>query len=75
MKDFFLAIESLFMDVLFAPFTYIRTEIQPESWLMANGLNFIFLLIGFVLFFYWMRQLKIFSKTENTKDDEDVYLI
>ena len=75
MKEFFEAIQSLFMDVLFAPFTYIRLEIQPDSWLMANGLNFFFLFVGFVLFFYWMKQLKIFSKTENTKDDDEVYLI
>ena len=75
MKDFFEAIQSLFMDVLFAPFTYLRLDIQPESWLMANGLNFLFLFIGFVLFFYWMRQLKIFSKTESTKDEDEVYLI
>ncbi len=75
MKDFFEAIQSLFMDVLFAPLTYIRLEIQPSSWLMANGINFVFLLIGFAFFFYWMKQLKIFSKTENTKDDDEVYLI
>ena len=75
MKDFFEGIQYLFMDVLFVPFTYLRLDVQPESWLMANALNFFFILIGFVLFFYWMKQLKIFSKTEVTKDDDEVFLI
>jgi phosphotransferase system glucose/maltose/N-acetylglucosamine-specific IIC component len=75
MKEFFEAIQSLFMDVLLAPLTYIRLEIQPDSWLMANAINFVFVIIGFVFFFYWMKQLKIFSQTENTKDDDEVFLI
>ena len=73
MKDFFLGIESLFEDVLFLPFDFIRTTIQPDSWLAANGVNFVFLLIGMVFFVYWMKQLKGFN--EDTKDNEDNYLI
>lgn len=75
MKDFFEGIASLFQDVLFIPFNILRKDLQPESWFAANGLNFVFLLIGFVLFAYWMRQLKIYSKTEDTKDSEENYLI
>lgn len=75
MKDFFEGIASLFQDVLFIPFDMLRRDIQPESWLAANGVNLIFLLIGTVFFIYWMRQLKIFSKTENTDEDEEVFLI
>ena len=73
MKDFFEGIASLFQDFLFIPFNILRQEIQPDSWIAANGLNFIFLLIGFVFFAYWMRQLKVFD--EDTKDIEDNYLI
>jgi hypothetical protein len=73
MKDFFLAIESLFEDFLFLPFDFLRTNIQPDSWLAANGVNFLFLTIGFVAFFYWMKQLKVFN--EDTSDTEDNYLI
>lgn len=75
MKDFFEGIASLFQDYLFIPFNILRKDLQPESWLAANGLNFVFVLIGFVLFAYWMRQLKIFSKTEDNNDSEESYLI
>ncbi|MGX1025195.1 DUF6341 family protein [Psychroflexus sp. MBR-150] len=75
MKDFFEGIASLFQDFLFIPFDFLRIDIQPESWFAANVVNFIFLLIGLVLFIYWMKQLKIFSKSENTEEDEEVFLI
>ena len=75
MKDFFEGIASLFQDVLFIPFDLLRVDIQPESWLAANVVNFIFLLIGLVFFAYWMKQLKIFSKSENTKEDKETFLI
>lgn len=75
MKDFFEGIASLFQDVLFIPFDLLRLDIQPESWLAANGVNMIFLLIGVVFFLYWMKQLKIFSKTESTKEEEESFLI
>lgn len=73
MKDFFEGIASLFQDFLFIPFHFLRIEIQPESWITANALNFIFLLIGSVLFVYWMMQLKKFN--EDTRDIDDNYLI
>ncbi|RRO24363.1 DUF6341 family protein [Flavobacteriaceae bacterium 14752] len=75
MKDFFEGIASLFQDVLFIPFDLLRIDIQPESWLAANVVNFIFLFIGLVFFAYWMKQLKIFSKTENTEEEDEVFLI
>ncbi len=75
MKDFFEGIASLFQDFLFIPFNLLRLEIQPDSWWAANGVNLLFLLIGTAFFFYWMKQLKIFSKTENTEEDEEVFLI
>lgn len=73
MKDFFEGIASLFQDFLFIPFNILRRELQPESWLAANGLNFVFLLIGFAFFAYWMMQLKSFN--EDTSDIDDNYLI
>lgn len=73
MKDFFEGIAALFQDYLFIPFNILRRDLQPESWLAANGLNFLFLLIGFAFFGYWMSQLKSFK--EDTSDIEDNYLI
>lgn len=75
MKDFFEGIASLFEDLLFIPFDILRLDIQPESWLMANSVNFIFVLIGFGFLLFWMKQLKIFSKDENTEEDDEVFLI
>lgn len=75
MKDFFEGIASLFEDYLFIPFDFLRLDIQQESWLLANTVNFLFIIIGFVFFLYWMRKLKVFSKTENTDGEDEVYLI
>lgn len=69
MKDFFEGIASLFEDVLFLPLDALR-ELQDDSWLAANGLNFVFVLIAFVAFFYWMKQLKTFD--ESGEEDKSV---
>ncbi|MGO1584612.1 DUF6341 family protein [Mesonia sp.] len=69
MKDFFELIASLFEDVLFIPFDAIR-ELELSSWFAANGLNFIFILIGAVAFVYWMLQLKKFN--DNNEEDRSV---
>jgi len=62
LKGFFEGIESLFVDVLFAPLDAFR-ELELESWFMANGINWLFLIIGFAAFFYWMKQLKMFNES------------
>jgi len=62
LKGFFEGVESLFVDVLFAPLNALR-ELELESWFMANGINWLFLIIGFVAFFYWMKQLKMFNES------------
>lgn len=69
MKDFFEGIASLFEDVLFLPLDALR-ELQDSSWWAANGLNFVFVLIVFVAFLYWMKQLKGFDK--NDQEDKSV---
>jgi len=63
MKEFFYAIEDLFVNVLFAPLDAIRS-LELESWWAANTVSWIFIIIGFSFFMFWMRQLKIFNKTE-----------
>ncbi|WP_108869595.1 DUF6341 family protein [Aquimarina aquimarini] len=68
MNDFFKAIDSFFVDVLFAPLDALRT-LELESWSGANFINWFFMLIGFVAFLYWMKQLKKFN--DNNEEDRD----
>ncbi len=68
MKEFFEAIESLFVDFLFKPFDILRT-LELENWTAANMVNWVFMIIGFVAFFYWMRELKKFN--DNNEEDRD----
>ncbi len=68
MKEFFEAIESLFVDVLFAPFDALRI-LELDNWTAANVVNWLFMIIGFVAFFYWMKELKKFN--DNNEEDRD----
>ncbi|WP_166960028.1 DUF6341 family protein [Yeosuana marina] len=60
MKDFFYAIQDLFVNVLFAPFDALRS-LELDSWWAANFMSWIFILIGCAAFTYWMLQLKKFG--------------
>ena len=60
MKDFFYAIQDLFVNVLFAPYDALRA-LELDSWWAANMVSWIFLTIGCVAFAYWMKQLKTFG--------------
>lgn len=65
-KGFFEGIGNLFENVLFIPLDALR-DLELSSWWAANALNWVFLLIGFVAFFYWMRQINKSGK-EGTED-------
>ena len=68
MKDFFGLIEYLFVEILFAPLDFLRS-VELESWLLANGINFVFIIIIASLLVYWMAQLVGFDKSgEEDKD-------
>lgn len=67
MKSFFEGIEDLFVNVLFAPFDFLRFV---ESWALSNVLNWIFMLIGSVAFVYWMLQLKKYN--DNGEEDKSI---
>lgn len=69
MKDFFYGIQDLFVDVLFAPFDALRA-LELENWFAANGVNWLFMIIGFVAFVYWMGQLKKFNN--NNEEDKSI---
>lgn len=68
MKDFFEGIAWLFEKVLFVPHQLL-SRLELDNWWMANGVNFMFLLVGFVAMIYWINQLKLFSdRGEENKD-------
>ncbi|MGY0391284.1 DUF6341 family protein [Bizionia sp. KMM 8389] len=69
MSDFFYAIQDLFVNVLLAPFDALRV-LELESWVAANTLNWIFMLVGTVAFVYWMIQLKGFN--DNNEEDKSI---
>jgi hypothetical protein len=68
MKDFFEAIAWLFEEVLFLPHNALRS-LELDSWWLANGVNFLFAIVGFAAMVYWVNQLKIFNdRGEENKD-------
>ena len=69
MKDFFNAIQDLFVDFLFLPLDALRT-LELEHWWAANSISWIFLLIAMVAFGYWMKQLKTYN--DNNEEDKSV---
>ncbi len=69
MSDFFYGIENLFVNYLFAPLDGLR-ELELTNWFLANGLNWMFMIIGSVAFVYWMLQLKKFN--DNNEEDKSV---
>lgn len=68
MKDIFEGIAYLFEEILFVPLDALRS-LELNSWWAANALNFIFILVGFVAFAFWMKQLKHYN--DNNDDDRD----
>lgn len=69
MKDFFYAIQDLFVDVIFAPFDALRA-LELENWFAANTMSWIFIIIGLVAMVYWMLQLKKFN--DNNEEDKSI---
>lgn len=69
MKDFFYAIQDLFVNVIFAPFDALRA-LELESWFGANTISWLFIIIGFVAMVYWMLQLRMFDN--NNEEDKSI---
>lgn len=68
MRDFFEGIGQFFEEVLFYPLNELR-DLELSSWWAANIINFLFVIVGLVAFFYWMKQLKKFN--DNNEEDRD----
>ena len=69
MKDLFYAIQDFFVNFAFAPFDWFR-KTELENWFLANGVNWIFMIIGTVAMVYWMLQLKKFDS--NNEEDKSI---
>lgn len=69
MKDFFYAIQDLFVNILFAPFDALRA-IELDNWWVSNVMSWIFLIIGLVAFMYWMKKLK--QANDNNEEDKSI---
>lgn len=65
-RALFEGIESITEAILLKPLDGIR-ELELSSWFMANGLNWIFVIIGFVALLYWLKELKKYN--EEGSDD------
>jgi hypothetical protein len=69
MKDFFYAIQDLFVNVLFAPFDALRS-LELKNWYASNVMSWLFLVIGLIAFVYWMGQLKKFN--DSGEEDKSI---
>ena len=69
MKDFFYAIQDLFVGFLFKPYDALRA-LELESWWSANLVSWIFILVGLAAFLYWMKQLKTIN--DNNEEDKSI---
>ena len=72
MRELFEGIAYLFEEILFYPLDALR-ELQEDSWFFANILNWIFLIVGFLAFFYWMNQLKKFNESNEENRDPSAH--
>ena len=65
--DIFEAIEFLFVEILFAPFDFIRLDIS--NWFIQNGINFTFMLVISSALIYWTLELVKYDKKGDEKKD------
>ena len=69
MKAFFEAIQDFFLEYGFLPLDTLR-KMELENWWAANGLNWVFMIIGSIAFVYWMIQLKKYN--DNGEEDKSI---
>ncbi|HEX8269291.1 MAG TPA: uracil phosphoribosyltransferase [Flavobacterium sp.] len=68
MKGFFEGIQTLFVDFLFKPLDGLRS-LELSSWVGANIINWIFMIICTVAAVYWIKQLRLHE--ENNEENQD----
>ena len=67
MKEFFEAIEFLFVEILFFPFDFIRLDIT--SWIFQNSINFSFIFVISAALVYWTLELVKYDKREGKETE------
>ena len=67
MKEFFEAIEFLFVEILFFPFDFIRLDIS--SWIFQNAINFSFIFVISAALIYWTLELVKYDKKEGKETE------
>lgn len=62
LRGFFEGIQEFAENVLFAPFNGLA-ETELANWWLANGINWLFMIICSAAIVYWMLQLKSFNES------------
>ena len=68
LKTLFEGIAWLTEEILFLPFDALRS-LELDNWWFANILTWLFIIIGFVAMFYWLKQLRIFDEEGTERKD------
>jgi len=68
MKNFFEGIANFSESTLLAPFGSLRA-MELGNWFVANGINWLFMIIGTAAMIYWILQLKKFDRNNEERKD------
>jgi hypothetical protein len=72
MKAFFEGIQWFFENIFFVLHDFLR-ELELKSWFVANGLNWIFMLICTAAMIYWIKQLKMYDDLGEENQDTSAH--
>ncbi len=72
MKAFFEGIQWFFDNIFFVLHDFLR-QLELKSWFLANGLNWIFMLICAAAMIYWIKQLMLHDKNGEENQDTSAH--
>ncbi len=72
MTDLFYFIEYLFVEIIFIPLDFLRF-LELKNWLLANSVNFFFIIVISSALTYWTIQLIGFSKRGEEDTDQSAH--
>jgi len=70
--DLFYFIEYLFVEIIFIPLDFLRF-LELKNWLLANSVNFFFIIVISSALTYWTIQLLGFSKRGEEDTDQSAH--